>query len=80
MLVVSLDMRTVVMEKRNNDCAVCFVTLCCPAPEFPILEKQNWLIHLHYIRKDYEACKVRDGNDRENERLTLLRKLTQCHT
>ncbi|XP_032480027.1 Bardet-Biedl syndrome 4 protein isoform X4 [Phocoena sinus] len=27
------------------------------APEFPILEKQNWLIHLHYIRKDYEACK-----------------------
>ncbi|XP_061036078.1 Bardet-Biedl syndrome 4 protein isoform X2 [Eubalaena glacialis] len=25
--------------------------------EFPILEKQNWLIHLHYIRKDYEACK-----------------------
>ncbi|XP_017654482.1 Bardet-Biedl syndrome 4 protein isoform X2 [Nannospalax galili] len=28
------------------------------APEFPILEKQNWLIHLHYIRKDYEACKA----------------------
>ncbi|KAF5925283.1 hypothetical protein HPG69_001727 [Diceros bicornis minor] len=27
-------------------------------PEFPILEKQNWLIHLHYIRKDYEACKA----------------------
>ncbi|XP_036763683.2 Bardet-Biedl syndrome 4 protein isoform X3 [Manis pentadactyla] len=28
------------------------------APEFPILEKLNWLIHLHYIRKDYEACKA----------------------
>ncbi|XP_074088764.1 BBSome complex member BBS4 isoform X2 [Macrotis lagotis] len=28
------------------------------APEFPILEKQNWLIHLHYIRKDYAACKA----------------------
>ncbi|XP_055148144.1 Bardet-Biedl syndrome 4 protein-like [Symphalangus syndactylus] len=28
------------------------------APEFPILEKQNWLIHLHYIQKDYEACKA----------------------
>ncbi|XP_066244639.1 Bardet-Biedl syndrome 4 protein isoform X2 [Saccopteryx leptura] len=28
------------------------------AAEFPILEKQNWLIHLHYIRKDYEACKA----------------------
>ncbi|XP_016056974.1 PREDICTED: Bardet-Biedl syndrome 4 protein isoform X3 [Miniopterus natalensis] len=27
-------------------------------PEFPILEKQNWLIHLYYIRKDYEACKA----------------------
>ncbi|XP_036592174.1 Bardet-Biedl syndrome 4 protein isoform X4 [Trichosurus vulpecula] len=28
------------------------------APEFPIVEKQNWLIHLHYIRKDYAACKA----------------------
>ncbi|NP_001346487.1 Bardet-Biedl syndrome 4 protein homolog isoform 2 [Mus musculus] len=28
------------------------------APDFPIVEKQNWLIHLHYIRKDYEACKA----------------------
>ncbi|XP_014310495.1 Bardet-Biedl syndrome 4 protein [Myotis lucifugus] len=28
------------------------------ALEFPILEKKNWLIHLHYIRKDYEACKA----------------------
>ncbi|OWK09931.1 BBS4, partial [Cervus elaphus hippelaphus] len=29
-------------------------------PEFPILEKQNWLIHLHYIRKDFEACKLQE--------------------
>uniref|UniRef100_A0A8C0XIQ5 BBSome complex member BBS4 n=1 Tax=Castor canadensis TaxID=51338 RepID=A0A8C0XIQ5_CASCN len=28
------------------------------SPELPILERQNWLIHLHYIRKDYEACKA----------------------
>ncbi|XP_007668436.1 Bardet-Biedl syndrome 4 protein isoform X2 [Ornithorhynchus anatinus] len=28
------------------------------AQELPILERQNWLIHLHYIRKDYEACKA----------------------
>lgn len=28
------------------------------APEFPNLEKQSWLIHLHYIRKDYAVCKV----------------------
>ncbi|XP_072602068.1 BBSome complex member BBS4 isoform X2 [Vulpes vulpes] len=34
------------------------VKICSPAQEFPILEKQNWLIHLHYIRKDYEACKA----------------------
>lgn len=27
-------------------------------PELPILEKRNWLIHLHYIRKDYDACKM----------------------
>ncbi|XP_042172385.1 Bardet-Biedl syndrome 4 protein-like isoform X3 [Oncorhynchus tshawytscha] len=28
------------------------------APELPILERRNWLIHLHYIRKDYEICKA----------------------
>ncbi|XP_015282921.1 PREDICTED: Bardet-Biedl syndrome 4 protein-like, partial [Gekko japonicus] len=27
-------------------------------PELPILEKRNWLIHLHYIHKDYDACKI----------------------
>ncbi|XP_075064432.1 BBSome complex member BBS4 [Mixophyes fleayi] len=27
------------------------------APDLPILERRNWLIHLHYVRKDYEACK-----------------------
>ncbi|KAM4677604.1 BBSome complex member BBS4 [Discoglossus pictus] len=28
------------------------------APELPILERRNWLIHLHYVRKDYDACKA----------------------
>ncbi|XP_010882590.1 Bardet-Biedl syndrome 4 protein isoform X2 [Esox lucius] len=28
------------------------------APELPIQERRNWLIHLHYIRKDYETCKA----------------------
>ncbi|CAL8381307.1 unnamed protein product [Arctogadus glacialis] len=28
------------------------------APELPILERRNWLIHLHYIRKDYGTCKA----------------------
>ncbi|XP_007056524.1 Bardet-Biedl syndrome 4 protein isoform X2 [Chelonia mydas] len=27
-------------------------------PELPILERRNWLIHLHYICKDYDACKI----------------------
>ncbi|CAJ0919685.1 unnamed protein product [Ranitomeya imitator] len=27
-------------------------------PELPILERRNWLIHLHYVHKDYEACKA----------------------
>ncbi|KAG2471266.1 BBS4 protein, partial [Polypterus senegalus] len=26
--------------------------------ELPILERRNWLIHLHYIQKDYETCKA----------------------
>ncbi|XP_061888264.1 Bardet-Biedl syndrome 4 protein isoform X1 [Entelurus aequoreus] len=28
------------------------------APELPIMERKNWLIHQHYIRKDYEICKA----------------------
>uniref|UniRef100_A0A8C6ZPU9 Uncharacterized protein n=1 Tax=Nothoprocta perdicaria TaxID=30464 RepID=A0A8C6ZPU9_NOTPE len=28
------------------------------APELPILERNNWLIYLLYVRKDYEACKA----------------------
>lgn len=27
------------------------------APDIPIFERRNWLIHLHYIRKDYTNCK-----------------------
>lgn len=27
------------------------------APELPIFERRNWLIHLHYIRKEFETCK-----------------------
>uniref|UniRef100_A0A3B4WAJ8 Bardet-Biedl syndrome 4 n=1 Tax=Seriola lalandi dorsalis TaxID=1841481 RepID=A0A3B4WAJ8_SERLL len=28
------------------------------APELPIVERRNWLIHQHYIRKDYDTCKA----------------------
>lgn len=28
------------------------------APELPVYERRNWLIHLHYIRKEFEACKA----------------------
>ncbi|KAK9393919.1 Bardet-Biedl syndrome 4 protein [Crotalus adamanteus] len=27
-------------------------------PDLPILEKRNWLIHLYYVHKDYDACKI----------------------
>ncbi|KAH9507656.1 Bardet-Biedl syndrome 4 protein [Bulinus truncatus] len=28
------------------------------APELPVFERRNWLIHLHYVRKEFETCKV----------------------
>eukprot|EP00731_Ephydatia_muelleri_P026396 Em0018g496a len=28
------------------------------APEIQVCEHKNWLIHLHYIRKDFETCKL----------------------
>lgn len=76
MLMVSLDTRLMLKEKTYNVSVICFVKMYYLAPEFPILEKQNWLIHLHYIRKDYEACKVRGCSDREHERQALVRHLT----
>uniref|UniRef100_A0ABM0MBG2 Bardet-Biedl syndrome 4 protein-like n=1 Tax=Saccoglossus kowalevskii TaxID=10224 RepID=A0ABM0MBG2_SACKO len=27
------------------------------APELPIFERRNWLIHLHYVRKEFNTCK-----------------------
>ena len=32
--------------------------LFATAPELPIYERRNWLIHLHYVRKEFEQCKV----------------------
>jgi hypothetical protein len=29
-----------------------------PAPDIPIFERRNWLIHLHFVKKDYETCKA----------------------
>nr|XP_020461357.1 Bardet-Biedl syndrome 4 protein isoform X3 [Monopterus albus] len=37
-------------EKTKNKSSV--------SPELPIVERRNWLIHQHYIRKDYDTCKV----------------------
>ena len=31
------------------------------AHDIAVFERKNWLIHLHYIRKDFETCKVRPG-------------------
>ena len=28
------------------------------APELPTLERRNWLIHHHYVRKEFDTCKV----------------------
>jgi len=28
------------------------------APELSIHERRNWLIHLHYVRKEFDECKM----------------------
>jgi len=30
----------------------------CLVPELPLLESRNWLIHLHYSRKEFGICKI----------------------
>ncbi|QQP56182.1 Uncharacterized protein FKW44_000764 [Caligus rogercresseyi] len=27
------------------------------APELPSMERRNWLIHMHYVRKEFDLCK-----------------------
>ncbi|KXJ17666.1 Bardet-Biedl syndrome 4 protein [Exaiptasia diaphana] len=27
-------------------------------PELPVYERRNWLIHLHYVRKEFDKCKA----------------------
>ena len=29
-----------------------------PPAEVPVFERKNWLLHMHYIRRDFETCKV----------------------
>lgn len=33
----------------------CFLSI---APEIPTFERRNWLIHLHYVRKEFDTCKA----------------------
>jgi len=28
------------------------------APELSVHERRNWLIHLHYVRKEFDDCKM----------------------
>ncbi|XP_064398585.1 Bardet-Biedl syndrome 4 protein-like [Halichondria panicea] len=44
--------------KNNSDRRIVTGT---KAPEIPLYERKNWLIHLHYIRKDFDTCKVLIG-------------------
>ena len=30
------------------------------APEIPVFERRNWLLHLHYTMKEYDKCRVND--------------------
>lgn len=35
-----------------------FFTYSFSAPEIPLFERRNWLIHLHYVQHEFDKCKV----------------------
>ncbi len=37
------------MEQTSN--------ILLSAPELSTLERRNWLIHTHYVRREFEVCK-----------------------
>ncbi len=41
----------------SSNCFYMCVCIFHTAPELPIFERRNWLIHLHYVRKEFETCK-----------------------
>ena len=51
------------------------------APELPSLERRNWLIHLHYVRKEYEVgwrkrkARRRRGNIRRRRKIRRKRNI-----
>ena len=45
------------MEEPTSIHSVDLSLLFSTAPDIPIFERRNWLIHLHYVRKEYEQCK-----------------------
>ena len=51
---------------------------CCnhTAPDLPIFERRNWLIHLHYVRKDYDACKVTCAN--QSVKWLFIERMIKC--
>lgn len=36
---------------------LCSFIMSCLGPELPQLERRNWFIHLHFLRKEYDICK-----------------------
>ena len=44
------------LKKKNRDSTSNFFFIS--APELPTLERRNWLIHNHYVRKEFDTCKA----------------------
>jgi len=42
------------VQINNSELTFCSET----APEISIHERRNWLIHLHYVRKEFDECKM----------------------
>ena len=44
------------------------------APELPSLERRNWLIHLHYVRKEYEVGRRKRKTRRRRRKIRRKRE------
>ena len=44
-------------DNKHVNIYSCFLFSLHLAPELQMIEKRNWLIHIHYIRKMFDECK-----------------------
>ena len=57
MVLIQTDLKKEVTDLRKPFVFLYYRGVPKKAPELLTFERKNWLIHLHYVRKEFDTCK-----------------------